>query len=126
MDRVRTAGDEPSTIQKLNPQDHFISVLGSSDQSAPSTISSVTEGVFFLRGRSPSLNPHRVDNFDLVYYPRQPLFNIRQFYERHKTAATVMARVNARSLINFTAPLPPGLIQNRRLFETRCLLFSMD
>ena len=41
-----------------------------------------------------------------------------------KTLSTVMARVSARALINFTALLPPALIRNRRLFETRRLLFS--
>ena len=37
---------------------------------------------------------------------------------------TVMARVSAWALINLAAPLPPALIQNRRLYETRRLLFS--
>ena len=39
---------------------------------------------------------------------------------------TVMARVSARALINFMAPLPPALIRDRRLFETQRFLFSID
>ena len=35
-----------------------------------------------------------------------------------------MARVKARALMNFAALFPPALIQDRRLFETRRLLFS--
>ena len=38
---------------------------------------------------------------------------------------TVVARLSARALINFTALLPLALVQNRRLFETRRLMFSV-
>ena len=37
-----------------------------------------------------------------------------------------MARVSARALINFTAPLPRALIRDQRLFETRRLLFLLN
>ena len=36
---------------------------------------------------------------------------------------TVMARIMARALINFAAPLLPALIRDLCLFETRHLLF---
>ena len=48
--------------------------------------------------------------------------NIKQLY----TTCTVMARVSARALINFVAPILPALIRGRRLFETRRLMFSVD
>ena len=38
---------------------------------------------------------------------------------------TIMARVSALAVINFTTFLPPALIRNRCLFETRRLMFSI-
>ena len=37
---------------------------------------------------------------------------------------TVMYHVNTQALMNFAALFPPALIQDRRLFQTRRLLFS--
>ena len=64
----------------------------------------------------------------LIFFPMSIGFMSHVGYKKRscrpvefKGQGPVMARVSGPALINFAGVIPPALIQNRRLFETRHL-----